>query len=633
MLQLLRYTILYTTKAANHILSRAITPHIYRMFSAHQDFDFHKIYLYPFVKKLHSISFDSNFIHDNTPYVFTKFVSQSAKLGSLDLGIQLHCTVIKMGFSSNLFITTSLVDMYGKCGDVLHAQQLFDEMPRRNVVTWNSLISGYVNAQISEMAIEIFVVMLHMGVVVTAHSLSTVLVGCAQLKDGRLGGQVHGLCLKTGFELNDVVGTSLIDMYSKCLDVEASRRIFDRMVERNIVTWTSLVGGYSLTQQSDEAMILVRDMLRWGVRANFVTYNCLLSSFSFPEDFNHFKQVHCCIIREGLESNRYLSVSLMTLYSESGNAENFLNICSTLKIWDQISWNAVIAGFAKLGKGEDALDCYFKMRQEGINIDVYTLSGILKAMGLIAALEEGRQTHGIVFKCGHTSNLCVQNALVSMYAKCGKIVDAEKVFLSIEEHDLVSWNSLLAGCAYNGYGSKAVGLFEQMRRTIVKPDLTSFLAVLTACSYEGLLDKGLEYFDMMRNDDSLEPPKLEHYACIVNLYARAGYIHEAESFIISMSVKPGPTVYKTLLSACQIYGNKEIAIRNATKLIELCPYDDATYVLISNVMATGGYWDDAAELRKLMYDRGVKKQPAHSWISSRKNKPNLILSNELTAVC
>lgn len=229
--------------------------------------------------------------------------------------------------------------------------------------------------------------------------------------------------------------------------------------------------------------------------------------------------------------------------------------------------------------------------------------------------------------------MCVQNALVSMYAKCGKIADAEKVFLSMEEHDIVSWNSLLAGCAYNGHGSKAVGLFEEMRRTIIKPDLTSFLAVLTACSHVGLLEKGLEYYDMMRNDDSLEPPKLEHYACIVDLYARAGYIHEAESFILSMSIRPGPTVYKTLLSACQIYGNKEIAIRNATKLMELCPYDDATYVLVSNVMATGGYWDDAAELRKLMYNRGVKKQPAHSWISSKKKQPGLILSHELTAVC
>ncbi|KAL1827531.1 hypothetical protein ACET3Z_005943 [Daucus carota] len=253
-----------------------------------------------------------------------------------------------------------------------------------------------------------------MGKGPTLHSVSGALVGCAQLRDVKLGAQVHGLCLKSRFEMDVVVGTSLIDMYIKSSDVEASRGVFDGVIGKNVVTWTSMVNGYSLAQRPDEAMVLVRNMSRLGIRANFLTYNCLLSSFSFPVDFDHFKQVHCCVIREGLESNHYLLVSLMTMYSRSSNAEDFLKICSTVRIWDQISWNGVIAGFANLQKGEEALVCYNNMRHQGINVDVFTLVSILKAMGIIAALDEGRQTHGLVFKIGYASNLCVQNGLVSI---------------------------------------------------------------------------------------------------------------------------------------------------------------------------------------------------------------------------
>lgn len=617
-----RCTLEYTAKTANHLFSRALTTHNSQRFYSYRDL----------ISSTNQTPYCNNennsndlghlthlqqhgFVHNNTPYVLNKLVSLCAKLGSLHLGVQLQCTIMKLGFCSNVFITTALVDMYGKCGVISQAQRLFDEMPLRNVVTWNSLISGYLNTQYPEMAVELFIEMLQMGIALTPFSVSAALVGCAQLEAEEMGAQVHGLSLKSRFGIDVVVGTSLIDMYSKCLKIEASRKVFNGMPDRNVVTWTSMVSGYSLNQQPYEAMVLVRDMLCLGLKANYMTYSSLLSSFCDPDDFDHCKQVHCRIIREGLESNAYLAVSLMTIYSEcSSNSEDFHKICSTVIIWDQISWNAVIAGFSNMGNGEEALVCFSKMRKDGISADSFTLASILKAMGIIAGLEDGKQSHGLVFKTGYASNLHVQNGLVSMYAKCGKIDDAEKVFSSMVEHDIVSWNSLLSAYAHHGCGRKAVALFEQMRRTVVKPDLTTFLAVLSACSHVGLLDKGLEYFDLMLNDDSLHPPKVEHYACIVDLYGRAGYLHEAEAFIHSMLIEPGPSVFKALLSACQVHGNKEIAERSAQKLIELCPNDPATYVLLSNVMASGEYWDDAAGVRKLMCDRGVMNKPAYSWI-------------------
>ncbi|XP_021814309.1 pentatricopeptide repeat-containing protein At3g09040, mitochondrial-like [Prunus avium] len=550
-----------------------------------------------------------------TPQTLNKIISSCATSTSLDLGIRLHAVVIKLGFCSNVYICSALVDMYGKCGSLANAQKQFDEMSDRNVVTWNSLISGYLQAELPKRAVGLFLEMLKVGVVPTPFSLSGALVGCSQLEAEELGAQVHGLSLKTGLCYNVVVGTGLIDMYSKCCSVNDSMRVFNQMPERNVITWTSMVTGYAQNGQSDEAMILAREMLRLGLKPNYVTYNSLLSSFSSPDFWVHCRQIHCRIMKEGFEFNVYIVVTLLTIYSDCSNSlEDFQKLCSCVAIWDQISWNAVIAGFSNIGSCEEALKCFSDMRQACVAMNFFTFASILRAVGTLSDLEAGKKIHALVFKSGQASNFCVQNGLVSMYARCGAIHDSKWVFTLMNEHDVVSWNSLLAGYAQHGFGLETVELFEQMRRAGVKPDNTTFLIVLTACSHVGLVHEGLMYFDLMRNDDLLEPPRMEHYATVVDLFGRAGNLHEAEAFVDSMPIEPGPSVYKALLSACKVHGNKEIALLSAKKLQELCPNDPATYILLSNVLVTGGCWDDAAGVRKLMYDRGIRKTPGHSWI-------------------
>ncbi|XP_021894537.1 pentatricopeptide repeat-containing protein At1g11290, chloroplastic-like [Carica papaya] len=548
------------------------------------------------------------------PYLLNKIISFCAKSVDFDVGIQLHSTVIKMGFCTNVYIHSALLNLYGKCGAISSAQKLFDGMPNRNVVTWNSLISGYLNVNSAEDAIELFGEMLRAGVAPTPFSISAALVGCSQLEAGELGEQVHGLSWKAGFGYNVVVGTALVDMYSKCCNIEDSRRVFHQIRNKNVITYTSMVSGYAQNGHAEEAMILVREMLRLGLKSNYVTYNSLLSSCSSPEDLDHCKQVQCHIIQEGLESNAYIAVSLVSVYSKcSKSLEDFQKVCSGIRCHDQISYNAVIAGFVNLGEGEETLRCFCEMRQTGIDMDFFTFTSVLGAIGMISALVEGKQVHALVVKTGDASNIFVQNGLVSVYARCGVIDDAKVVFSSITKHDVVSWNSLLSACALHGYAREAVEFMEQMRRTKVKPDGTTFLAVLTACSHGGLLEKGLEYFDLMRKDALFEP-QMEHYAAIVDLLGRAGCLREAEAFVNSMKIEPGPSVYKALLSACRVHGNKDIATRNAPKLLDRWPEDPATYVLLSKLLTTEGDWDEAAGVQKLMIDRGLKKQPGYSWI-------------------
>lgn len=523
------------------------------------------------------------------------------------VGIQIHAFVKKFGFISNVYIGSALLDMYSKCLALSSAHYLFDEMPWTNEVTWNSLISGYLNAFLPDVAIGLFIGMLRVGMSLTPYSISAGLVGCAQLGDAGFGSQVHGLGLKLGFESNPVVATGLVDMYSKVLDIEASRMVFNRMPDKNVNAWTSLITGYANGGLTNEAMLLLKGMFSLVMRATDVTYNCLLSALTCLSDLNYCREIHCRIVKEGFESDSYIAVTLLTVYPAHGcSLKDFYNILSNVTVWDQISWNAVIAGLSTLGICEEAEMYFSHMRRAGVPLDAFTYVSILKATGTSTALKQGRQTHGLILKSGYASNLCVQNGLVSMYARCGSLKNAKEVFLSINERDVISWNSLLSGCGHQGYGKEAIELFEEMRKTSTRPNLTTFLIVLSACSHFGLLEKGIEYFELMRKDECLSPNS-EHYTCMVDLYGRAGHLHEAEAFISNILIDVGPSVYKALLSACQIHGNKEIAVRAAKSLAELCPNDPANYVVISNILATEGNWKDAACWRKLMHDRGVRK--------------------------
>ncbi|RWR76223.1 pentatricopeptide repeat-containing protein, chloroplastic-like protein [Cinnamomum micranthum f. kanehirae] len=294
-------------------------------------------------------------------------------------------------------------------------------------------------------ALHLFAQMHRNGSLPQPSDFSTFLSACAKTASLSAGEQAHAAILKLGLEANVFIGSALID---------DSRRVFDEMQERNVVTWTSMVTGYAQHQQPIEAMVLVRQMRRLSVRLNNVTYSSLLSSFCSSNDLDHGKQVHGQVIREGLESDAYVVTTLITMYSKCGSMEDFCKMCPLVAA-DQISCNSIIAGFSHLGNDLEVIRYFSKMRKACIDADYFTYASVLRAIGILSALEEGKQTHALVLKTGYASNLHAQNGLVSMYARCGMIDNSKQVFFSMSGPNLVSWNSLLSGCAQHGYGSEA----------------------------------------------------------------------------------------------------------------------------------------------------------------------------------
>eukprot|EP01018_Ginkgo_biloba_P026883 Gb_14445 [translate_table: standard] len=546
-------------------------------------------------------------------FTFTSVLRACASLAALEQGKQVHANITKVGLESNVFGGSALVDMYAKCCSKEDARQMFDTMPERNAVSWNALIAGYAQHGYGEEAVELFCQMQRAGTKPTQYTFSSVLMACASIAALEQGRQIHAVTVKTGMQSDVFVGSALVDMYTKCSSTEEARNVFDAMPDRNVVSWTTIIAGYAQHQCIEEALQLFKQMQWTHMNANQFTFNSILSACASPEALEQGKVVHAHIIKTGFESNANVAISLVTMYAKCGSIESFGKVSDKMPKPDVVSWNAMIAGYAQHGHSEEALQHFAQMHLAVMMADTFTFASVLRACATLAVLEQGKQVHAHVIKTGYDSDVSVQNALITMYAKCGSIEDASELFAKMPNRNIVSWNAIIAGCAQHGNGKEALQLFEQMQQAGMRPDHITFVGVLSACSHVGFLEKGCKYFNSMCNEHAITPG-VEHYSCIVDLLARAGHLDQAEAFIENMPLKPSGLVWRTLLGACRVHGNMDIGKRAAETLLALEPLDAANYVLLSNIFAAGGRWDDAAKVRKMMNNRGLKKEPGCSWI-------------------
>jgi pentatricopeptide repeat protein len=273
----------------------------------------------------------------------------------------------------------------------------------------------------------------------------------------------------------------------------------------------------------------------------------------------------------------------------------------------------MIFGHVKCGEGHKALQLFQKMQHEGVQPDPATYVGVLNACANVVALEEGRRTHERIIQSRCESNVFVKSSLVDMYAKCGSMEDACRVFNTMPAHDVVSWNALLGGFAMHGQGKEALVHFERMCEEGVHPDDITFVCLLSACSHAGFVDEGLRFNALMTTVYRI-PAKLEHYTCMVDLLGRAGHLQEAENMIQGMPCKPNAAIWRALLGACRVHGNVEMGERMAKRVLELEPKNAAAFVLLSNLYAATGNLELSESVERQRKERDAKKQPGRTWI-------------------
>jgi pentatricopeptide repeat protein len=279
-----------------------------------------------------------------------------------------------------------------------------------------------------------------------------------------------------------------------------------------------------------------------------------------------------------------------------------------------VLWTALISGHTQNDCSGEALKLYREMRNNNILPDQATFVTVLRACALLSSLQDGKELHSLIFHTGFDLDELTSSALVDMYAKCGDVENAAKVFekLAIKK-DTISWNSMIVGFAKNGYAERALKVFDEMNQSSVTPDDVTFLGVLTACSHAGLVSEGQRIFDNMVNFYGIRP-RVDHYACMVDLLGRWGFLKEAEEFIDELDVEPNAMIWANLLGACRIHGDEKRGQRAAKKLIELEPQNSSPYVLLSNIYAASEHWDEARSLRRTMVQKEIQKMPGCSWI-------------------
>ncbi|XP_061348348.1 pentatricopeptide repeat-containing protein At3g24000, mitochondrial [Gastrolobium bilobum] len=455
---------------------------------------------------------------------------------------------------------------------------------------------------------------------------NTLLKRCTQLgklKEGRL---VHSHILNSKLTDDLVIQNSVLFMYAKCGSLEDARMVFDEMPIKDMVTWTSLITGYAQNERAKDALVLFPQMLRDGSKPNEFTLSSLVKSCGFIPSYNDGKQIHACSWKYGCNSNVFVGSSLVDMYARCGYLGEARLVFDELVSKNEVSWNALITGYARKGEGEEALALFVNMQREDYRPTDFTYSALLCSSSCMGSLEQGKWLHAHMIKSGRKLVGYVGNTLLHMYAKSGSIHDAEKVFDRLVKLDVVSCNSMLIGYAQHGLGKKAVQQFEEMLRVGIEPNDITFINVLTACSHAGLLEEGKHYFGLMRKYNI--EPKVSHYATMVDLLGRAGLLDQAKRFIEEMPVEPTVAIWGALLGASRMHKNMKMGAYAAQRVFELDPFYSGTHILLANIYASAGRWRDAAKVRKIMKDNGLKKEPACSWVEIE-NYVHVFVANDI----
>jgi pentatricopeptide repeat protein len=438
------------------------------------------------------------------------------------------------------------------------------------------------------------------------------------VEEGKL---VHSHVFSHGNEPRTFLINTFLNMYVKFNLLDEAQALFDQMPERNVVSWTTMISAYTNAKLNDKALELLIMMLRQGVVPNMFTFSSVLRAC---DGLSNLRQLHSRIIKAGLEYDVFVRSALIDIYSKLGELQAALSVFNEVVSGDSVVWNSIIGGLAQNSDGDEALNLYKSMKISGFPPDQSTLTSVLRACTGLALLELGRQVHVHVLKFDR--DLILNNALLDMYCKCGSMEDANFVFTRMLEKDVISWSTMIAGLAQNGFSREALKLFQSMKDSGAKPNHITILGVLFACSHAGLVEDGWYYFQSMKKKFGINPGR-EHYGCIIDLLGRAGKLDQAIKLIHQMECEPDAVTWRTLLGACRVHRNVDLAIHAAKQILKLDPEDAGTYILLSNIYANSQRWDDVTEVRRTMKARGIRKEPGCSWIEVSKKIHAFILGD------
>ncbi|XP_024532931.1 pentatricopeptide repeat-containing protein At3g26782, mitochondrial-like [Selaginella moellendorffii] len=594
-------------------------------------------------------------------------------LRDLETARRLHKDAIAIDGNSNIYIASSLVDSYAKCGSLVDARSAFEAMDSRNAVAWTSLILGCAENGEAEAGLELFQRIIDEGCEPSARSFVAALKCCSRLareEEGSLD-RLHG---KTRKKLRSLargaaihrliegcvdifVAGSLIDMYASCGDLRRARRVFDRIPCHNLVAWNAMILGYA-EQGDGRSSLELYDRLSSvpGMVPDARTIGAALKACSLlaadkhrnekfyekleheehEERIEHEEQEHsnALQVRELLDKGRqlfsravelgygsdvFLLNTVVDFYAKCGSLAEARAVFDRIPCKTCVSWNALMLGYVENGHAEQALDLFMSMPDE---MDSTTFAAAFKACGSRAFLGTGKSIHAHICRCGAEKNLVVATGALDFYSKCGNMVEAQHIFDSMPSKNTVTWTALIGGFSRLGGEESTQQVFDLFREMLdggLKPDGATLVLVIAACSHAGLVDKGRKIFEevLPRHCVSLG---IEHYHALIDLLGRANELQEALDVAETMPFKPSFVTWMTLLACCKKWGNAAIGKLAFQRLIAIDATDPTAYVLLEKIYASQGSWKELAEIEEM---RKKKKAKTVDSLRARRQRVDL----------
>ncbi|KAJ4969904.1 hypothetical protein NE237_003003 [Protea cynaroides] len=547
-------------------------------------------------------------------------VQSCTSYGFAEFGEQIHQLAIKNGFSSDIFIVNALIVMYGRNGSRASSHKLFEFIPitKRDVALWNAMLSAFKECGSSDEAFRSFDRMRREGTRENATTIAILLSTCIDSNNGlEKGKTLHAHVIKSRMDMDASLGNAVMGMYIDLECVHSAQKVFNEMSSTNVVSWNTLIMALANNKLTDQVWYLFGQMQESCIKPNSFTMIAVLAACQDKAYLNIGRSIHCYVIRHGFEVHSSLCTALSDMYMSCCDEARGRQLFDNFPNRDLVSWNALISSYIQNNQPNRALLLFQQMILE-VEPHPVTMVNVLTACTHIANLSQGRSVHAYIIRKGFDMafDISLGNALVTLYARCGIMRNAEMVFRSLPRTDVISWNAMIAGYGIHGHGEEALLAFSRMQEDGQKPTSVTFVSVLSACSHSGLIEEGWQHFRSMTENYDIVP-EVVHYACMVDLLGRGGFLVEAKDFIDSMPIQPDASVWRALLGACRVYSNIELGKTIFEKLVELEPMNAGNYILLSNIYAAAGLWGEVRKLRTQLKEKGVVKPPGNSWVVIR----------------
>ncbi|KAJ7947333.1 Pentatricopeptide repeat-containing protein [Quillaja saponaria] len=587
----------------------------------------------------HHTSSSSSF--DHILHAFDSLLLACIKHKLLSQGRQLHAQTILLGFERHPVLVPRLITLYSSLDRLVDACIVTEISSLLHPLPWNLLISSYVRNGHFADALSTYKEMLSKRVRPDNFTYPSVLKACGEKSDLGFGREIHESIEASSLEWSLVVHNALVSMYGRFGEIEIARQLFDKMPTRDAVSWNTMISSYASKGMWEEAFRLFDSMQEEGIELNIITWNTITGGCLRTRNFigalellslmrtsvNHLdsiavvnglsacshigatklgKEIHGYAIRANPDGFGKIENALITMYSRCKDLRHACILFSQIKDKCIVTWNSMLSAFTQMDLSKEASLLFKEMLHLGFEPNYVTLASILSLCARVANLQHGKEFHCYILKHQDLRYcLLLWNALVDMYAKSGKVLEAKRVFDSLRRRDEFTYTSMISGYGMKGDGQAALKLFEEMQQFQIKPDHVTMVAVLSACSHSGLVTQGQLLFKNMSGVYGVIP-RLEHYACMVDLFGRAGLLNKVKEIITAMPYRPTTAMWATLIRVCQINGNTEIGEWAARKLFEMHPEHSGYY---ANVYAAAGCSNELAHVRTFMRDLAVRNAP------------------------